>query len=1091
MQIGVLGPAVAVLDGVEQDLGAAKQRALLAVLALHLRESVNTSTIVEALWGAHPPPSETVTLQGYVYALRKVLEPSRAPRMPATVLVTTHSGYALKLPDEALDAGRLESAVRRASALVLTVADRPWDVVTDDRAALATAGDDLDTALAGWRGEPYAELIEFVDADAERARLTELRLTAHELRAALHLALGDHASAVGVLEGLAASVQHRERPWMLLAVGLVRAGRQVDALDALRAVRESLRDELGIDPSQALRDLESAVLRQDDSLHQRPPAVQGVALPDEPDPWPLVGRSSQLLALEETLQAAEAGVPQFVQLIGEPGIGKSRLVRELRRRAAERGFVCAEAFCSQDEGAPPLWPWVALLDALARQTGADVPDLRGTEGSQFELWEAIAGAVHAAVAQHPVLLTVDDIHWADPSTVRALRHLVDVTARGRLVITTARRPYPEPAGAQAGLADAFARRHCLRIDLDGLDDAASAQLLSAVTSERRTDAARTRLLERAEGNPFFLIELARAGESVPGSVRDVVARRVGELPLETRELLAMAAVLGRRFRLDALGLSEKLDEGEAIDRLVPAIQAGLVLDAEEHGALRFSHPLVQDVVAGRVPAVRAVALHARAAATLAALPHVPASDLARHWRLAGPQHAPECAEAAERAAASAREIAAHEEEVELLGWALEARAAMPGTDDRTLYDLEMARARAARWGGQWAVAEACVAEAVALADRMDDHEALARAALSTVEGAVWYSNAFGDVNAFFVDTLERVLAGLPPGDSELRCRVLLSLGIELYFSADPDRVTAYIDDAVDMARRLDDASLLQAVLHGACFGNWRPGSALYRVELAHEAVELADTTGDRRALALALAAEASALAEVGQVERMWSVAARGLVVADELNLTAVTVFFEAMRLPWRVLSGDDDRAVLPRLRELAARIAIPNVAAALAHTALVTGQSEGESGGSDDERVLELAAVPTASAHAVVCVRRGDLPTARRIVEAHRERFLVDHDDFMSMMRWCYGAELGLALGDRELAAHADAALAPYTGRSCSAAQIGADGPTDLYRALAAAALGDTIRASVLADEAARQCVAWNVPRAGERLAGYRRTWGF
>ena len=1093
MQIGVLGPAVAVLDGVEQDLGAAKQRALLAVLALHLRESVNTSTIVEALWGDRPPPSETVTLQGYVYALRKVLEPDRAPRMPATVIVTTHSGYALKLPDDALDAGRLEAAVRRASRRVLVRADRPWHIEEDDRGELAAAGEALDHALAQWRGEPYAELIDFVDADAERARLAELRITAQELRAAIHLALGDPVRAVAVLEAVTAAFPLRERPWMLLAVALVRSGRQVEALDALRAVGETLREELGIDPSQAVRDLESAVLRQDESLQLRQHAPRAVVeLPPEPDPWPLVGRAMQLTALDDALSAAETGVPQFVQLIGEPGIGKSRLVRELRRRAAERGFVGAEAFCSQDEGAPPLWPWVALLDALARQTGIEVPDLRGAEGSQFALWEAIAGAVHAAAEEQPVLLTVDDIHWADPSTVRALRHLIDVTSRGRLVIATTRRPHPAPVDAQAALADAFARRHSLRLDLSGLDDAASTELLGAIAPRLRTDASRLRVLERAEGNPFFLIELARAGESVPGSVRDVVARRVGELPLPTRELLAMAAVLGRRFRLDALALAEGIEQAEAVDRLLPAIEVGLVLDAEGHGALRFSHPLVQDVVVGRVPAVHALALHARAAAALAGLPDVPASDLARHWRQAGPQHAAECAQAAERAAAGARAIAAHEEEVELLGWAVEARSSLAGTDDRTLYDLEMARARAARWGGQWAVAETCVAQAVALADRMDDPEALARAALSTVEGAVWYSNAFGDVNAFIVDTLERVLSGLPRTDSELRCRVLLSLGIELYFSGEPGRVRSYIDDAVDMARRLDDASLLQAVLHGACFGNWRPASAPYRVELAHEAVELADATGNRRALALALSAEASALAEVGRPADMWPVIDRGLAVAEELNLTAVTVFLEAMRLPWRVLGGHDDPDVLPRLRELAARFAIPNVAAALAHTALVTGQSDDVGTGlSEDERILEFAAVPTASAHAVVCVRRGDLASARKIVHTHRERFVADHDDFMSMMRWCYGAELGLALGDRDLAAHSDAALAPYGGRSCSAAQIGADGPTDLYRALAAAALGDTARASRLADEAARQCVAWDVPRAGERLAAYRRAHGF
>lgn len=1096
MQIGVLGPAVATVNGIEQDLGAAKQRALLAVLALHLRESVSTSTIVEALWGERPPASDTVTLQGYVYALRKVLEPHRAPRQPAQILVTTHAGYALQLPDDALDAGRLEAAVRLASTLVLTVSDRPWHVDPATPAAeLEEARNALDITLATWRGEPYAELAGFTDAQAERVRLADLRVTAQELRAGLALALGEDVDAAALLESVTSQQPHRERPWVLRAVALVRTGRQVEALEVIRVLRDHLRDELGIDPGQNVRDLETAILQQDESLWSHERAISRPVVADhpvEPDPWPLVGREAERVRLDAVLDAADTGSPQLVQLIGDPGIGKSRLARDFRIRAAERGYVCAEAFCSQDEGAPPLWPWVALLDGLGRQTGVPVPDLHGAEGSQFALWESIAAAVGASVADHPVLLTIDDIHWADPSTLRALRHLVEVTGRGRLIIAMTRRTFPAPVDAQAALADALARRHALRLELVGLDAAASSELLSAVTPERRSDAELGRLLERTEGNPFYLIELARAGESVPGSVRDVVARRVGELPLASRELLAVAAVLGRRFRLDALGLAASIPPGQVVERLLPAMEVGLVLDSDGLGAARFSHPLVRDVVADHIPGIRRASLHAAAAEALTSLRDVPPSDLARHWRQAGPQYAAQCAETALSAAVGARDVAAHEEELELLGWAVEASSSLPDTDDRALYDLEMARARAARWGGQWATAEECVASAVALADRLGDHEALARAALSTVEGAVWFSNSFGEINAFMIDTLERVLLGLPRQDSELRCRVLLSLGIELYFSADAERVSAYIDDAVDMARRLDDPRLLQSVLHGACYGNWRPGSVLYRAEVAEEAVRLAESTGDERALALALAALASAFAELGRTDEMWPAVERGLEVAARHNLTAVTVFLEAMRLPWIVLSGDEERSrdVLPRLRELASRVAIPNVAAALSHTALVSGLIDGDTG-ADDERVLELAAVPTASAHAVVCVRRGDVETARQIISAHRQRFVAEHHDFMSMMRWCYGAELALALDDPQMAAELDAALAPYGGRSCSAAHIGADGPVDAYRAFAAAAMGDTVRATQLADEAARQCEAWNVPRAAERLASYRRAHAF
>ena len=689
----------------------------------------------------------------------------------------------------------------------------------------------------------------------------------------------------------------------------------------------------------------------------------------------MVGREDAQLRLDQALEAAEAGVVQLVQLIGDPGIGKSRLMRHLTRAAARRGFVCAEAFCSQDEGAPPLWPWRTLLADLADGTGVAVPEVRRVEGSQFALWEAITEAVTAASAARPVLLAVDDIHWADPSTLRALRHLVETARRGRIVLATSRRTFPAPVEAQAALSDALARRHALRIELAGLDDTESADLVRSVSPARRTADDLARLQRRTEGNPFFLVELARAADTIPGSVRDVVARRVGDLPTSTREILSTAAVIGRRFRLDALARAEGTDEAGAVDLLMPALDLGLVLDTEGPTAVRFSHPLVQDVVVKGMPGVQRAARHVRVARALTDLPDVSPGDLARHWREAGPRHAPETAAAAEQAATLARGVAAYEEEVELLGWAVEARRSIAGTDDQVLYVLEMARARAARWGGQWSVAEEAVAAAVELADRLGDPEALARAVLSTIEGAVWYSNPFGDVNAFLVGTLERVLSGLPRADSELRCRVLLSLGVELYFSAETERVAASIDDAVAMARRIGDPVLLQAVLHGACFGNWLPASTRARVALAGEAVTLAESTGDRRALALALAAEASALAELGEVPRMWSALDRGLVVAEELHLTAVTVFLEAMRLPWLVLAGDREhgQAALPRLRELAARVAIPNVAAALAHTALVTGLVDEAS-----EEGVRRRADPGGGLGADGLRPRRRLPTTRR-----------------------------------------------------------------------------------------------------------------
>lgn len=1108
VEVRLLGDAAVLLDGATLDLGARKQRALFATLALFRGESVSSDSLLDALWGQTPPPSALATLHGYIYTLRKSLEPARERKEPPTVVVTTHAGYSLHLQDCDLDTTALEAAVGRANRTLRVHPDRPWEVSAHLTAADGhRVGADLDAALARWRGQPYAELGDFLPAVAERHRLEALREDAVELSATLALLTGDLTRTAAMAEGVIAEHPHRERPWLLRAVALVRMGRQVEALASLRKYREMLDDELGLVPSHAVGDLETAILRQDPNLFTvtatEPPSTtpsdqgsptRGTELHPEPDAWPLLGRDNERELLEDALETALSGSVQFVQLIGEPGIGKSRLLRHLGRAAAQRGFICAEAHCSQDEGAPPLWPWFSLLGQLADRTGVNVPDLRTADQGQFALREQIARVVAEASAAGPVLLSLDDLHWADSSTLQALRHLVETTTNCRLVVATSRRRFPTPTGAQATLSDALARRHGLRVELHGLDRSSAQELVRSVSAEKFRKENLVQLWERSAGNPFFLVELARCADSIPGSVHDVVGHRVADLPANSRAAISTAAVIGRRVRLDALARAEDIDVSTAVDRLMPALEIGLILDTEGPSAVRFSHPVVQEVVTNRLPAAQLADLHARVASALTDLPDVSPSDLARHWREAGPRYAGETAVHAESAAAAARNVAAYDEEVRLLGWALAAHRSLPDSDDRVLYDLEMQRARSARWGGLWSAAAESLVRAVELADRLGDHEALAHAVLSSIEGAIWYSNPFGEVNTFIVDTLERVLAGLPGGDSELRCRVLLSLGIELYFSQETARVAGYIEDAVAMARRIAEPVLLQAVLHGACFGNWLPDSTPTRAALAAEAVALADSTKNQRALALALASEASALAELGDVDRMWPVINRGLEIADELNLSTVTVFLEALKMPWLALTGDRDhaRSTLPRLHELASRVAIPNVEVALAHTALISGLvDDASTAAADAEQVLQLASVPAVSAHAVVYVRRGDLATARRIVDSYRDRFLADHLDFMSIMRWCYGAELGLALGDKVLAAHCDQALAPYAGRSCSAAHIGADGPVDLFRALAAAGVGDLDRASALADDAARQCKDWNVPVAGERLATYRKSYGF
>ena len=262
VHVAILGAAEAHLDGVPVELGTRKQRALLAALAMHRGRPVSADMLVDLLWGTDPPAAVTATLQGYVARLRRALEPDRPARARSQVLVTQQTGYALLVPADALDAARFEASVGTAHDRLGSV--RAAEGLT--RQELHSLVDDLTTALGLWRGQPYTELEDAPAAQAERGRLEELRVTALEDRAVAALALGRHAMVAGELEVLTVTYPLRERLWGLRALALTRSGRQADALDVLRQVRELLADELGLEPGPELRDLQAAVLRQDPAL---------------------------------------------------------------------------------------------------------------------------------------------------------------------------------------------------------------------------------------------------------------------------------------------------------------------------------------------------------------------------------------------------------------------------------------------------------------------------------------------------------------------------------------------------------------------------------------------------------------------------------------------------------------------------------------------------------------------------------------------------------------------------------------------------------------------------------------------------------
>jgi len=266
-----LGPIEAFVGGRLVDLGAPKQRALLALLVGKVGRPVSVDTIVEELWAGQPPPSAVSSLQAYVANLRRVLEPDRAPRTPPTVLRTYGRGYLLDTRVVEVD---VQWFGERSVA--------GWQAL--DRGDARSAVHEFESALSLWRGQAYAEVADTAYIRPDVARLEELRLSVVEGRCAALLAVGAHEIAVAELEAFVQDHPLREYGCELLGLALYRAGRQADALAVLRTNQRRLADELGIDPRPALRRLEQQILTQSASLDWQPaPRPSAVATRRPPE----------------------------------------------------------------------------------------------------------------------------------------------------------------------------------------------------------------------------------------------------------------------------------------------------------------------------------------------------------------------------------------------------------------------------------------------------------------------------------------------------------------------------------------------------------------------------------------------------------------------------------------------------------------------------------------------------------------------------------------------------------------------------------------------------------------------------------------
>jgi DNA-binding SARP family transcriptional activator len=656
----------------------------------------------------------------------------------------------------------------------------------------------------------------------------------------------------------------------------------------------------------------------------------------------LAGREAELAGLRAAWEDAAGGRRRGVFLSGEPGIGKTRLAAEVAGYAREREGVVLYGRC--DDGlAAPAQPFaqalgtyaaacpvdelrvqlgghasdlVALLPELtARLPGLAEPAPAEPDVKRLRTLEAATALLEAAGAAGPVLLVLDDLHWADDLSLMHLQHLLRAQAAMRLLVLAAYRDTEPSRSALLGdVVTGLARRD--DVTRHALGPLAERDVAAILASAGRRPSLAGRVRAATAGNPFFVGEVAHAlGDDrdptarLTPRVRDVVRWRLTRLPTGTTEVLGAAAVAGAEFDADVLAGAVELELDGTLDALEAAELARLVHPAGVLDRFTFAHALVRDTIVDELPAGQRVRLHARIARALeraAATRAVPPNELAAHFAAAGAlvdaaQTLRYTREAGDEAAARlAFDVAGEQYER-----ALNAHRRLPDAAEHERLDLELARGRALTLAGDERAYPDLLAVAAA-AEAAGDGGRMAEALLTLrLEYADFYEE-----DAEMAALLRRALALLPPGDSAIRARLEGFLAQEAFSSLPDDERRAMIGRAVAMARRVDDPMALAAVLTSHSWIVAGPESVTQRLAIADELV--------------AVGREASLpYAECdGQQWRMIALIELGEIEAVDAALAAAHAAVRTTRSRWTVGFLDTVRALLAgRLADAEAAVA--------------------------------------------------------------------------------------------------------------------------------------------------------------------------
>ncbi|HXW35376.1 MAG TPA: BTAD domain-containing putative transcriptional regulator, partial [Acidimicrobiales bacterium] len=916
----ILGPLEVSVDGRAIELRRVKERTLLAALALRPNQVVSLNHLAAALWEDAEPPSPPATLRVHVSRLRQAL--ASASEGAEQVVVTSTQGYKLEVASEAVDAWRFEQKAalgRRqlsegdpeaaSTSFQLALAEWRDRVLTDlpysqalmpemvrlEEARLSTIEDKVDAELRrGRHHELVGELDQLVAETPLRERLWALRMVAlyrsgrqaealrayGELRVLLREELGIHPSP---------ALQQLER--------------------AILDQDPNLESQvvLGADARDTGHPTTRAVSRPEIQKDSDRPAFKFPARLIPPAEPAFSGRSAQLDAIKGAWDSAREGGCRVVLVSGEAGVGKTRLVAEAAMGAYDGGGVVLFGRCDEDMGVP-FQPFVEALDQTVQSVesaqllgrhagelarllpelpqliaGLEPPMKADPETERYRLFDAVASWLEAVSSDSGVFLVLDDLHCAEKPTLLLLRHLVRSAKSMRILIvgtyrdTDLDRSHP----LTEMLADLRREPGVERFALSGLDVTDVREMLASEeegVDERAAELTRV-VWSQANGNPFFVSELLRSlvesrrlverngmwttdfaasDLEIPEGVREVVGRRLSRLSETAQAVLALTAVIGAVLDFDVLVGISGLKEDAVLDALDEATTASLLRETSS-GSYEFSHALVRSTLYDEQSAVRRARRHRQVAEALEARGGEDTAALAYHFQRAGGADA-RAVDYAAAAGEQALEQLAFDQAAEFFTQALDAAEDVDAGLERRC-SLLVRLGTAQRLAGISAY-RATLLEAARLAMNLGDATLLAQAALANNRGL---PSAAGMLDNERIFVIEAALDAVGPEDSPVRARLLSLHAVELVWGDPELRRLAIAQEAVEMARRLEDESCLLDVWTSAHISSSVADQIPTLVSELPELIELAERIGDPQKLAMACGSGIVHYLEVGDL----------------------------------------------------------------------------------------------------------------------------------------------------------------------------------------------------------------------------------